>query len=358
MSLFFDGLPVHDSSPENSRPLTAGFQRVAGMVTHIFRILRTIALLWALVLAQQVGACADPEESAWERQMVAGKRAIEAADYPEAQRNYEAAAAMCGASVYRLGMSLGQLGATLMALGRQAEATRTMRRSIALLQGQTQPAPRELSVVWQGLGSSLYYQRRYADAERAYKEALKLTAGIGPPGEVAHLLANLGSVYEAERRYGAAREALDRAREAVDPATREGRFLLVALLNDFGVLYRAEGRHGDAEGTFQEAVDSLNGIEDPDGLLTVTILDNLAAEQIRDSRYEAAEGALGSALERMEGAKAVPVADRVQVLRNYRQCLQKTGRRSEIKPLDVIIKQLLATEGPVTVDVSQLWRQR
>lgn len=290
--------------------------------------------------------------------MLAGKSAIEAGNYPAAERIYIAAMAMCGGSDYQLGVSLGQLGSTLIALGRQADATRTLRRSIALLQEQPQPASAELALFWQSLGSSLYYQHRYSDAEHAYNEALELTTGTGDRAAIAHLFGDLGSLYESEGRYEEARAALDRAGEALDPTTEEGRFLEVSLLNDTGVLCRVEGRHGDAERAFRKAADGLNGIHDPDGLLTVAVLHNLAFEQMAGNRYEAAAAVLADVVDRMAKAKPIPIAERIEVLRHYRECLQKSGRKSELKPLDVEIKLLLANPDTRTVDVSELHNER
>ena len=333
-----------------------------------FRIVAAFLAGSAIALPASQSLTGSRQETVWEQQMLAGRRAVEGGKYTEAESFYAAAVASCersGGGDARLGLSLGQLGIAKLALGRHDQATRLIRRGIAVLEGRPELDRGTLALLWQGLGSALYRRALYTQAEHAYGAALDLRNKSEPTDQrvIASLLSDLGSVYQKEGRYAEARSSLERARSMLGQKSDDDQLLSLSLLNNLGALCRSQGLHAQAERLFQEAVNGLTRIHDRDGLLSTTVLNNLALEYLGRHQYGNAAAALASAVAIIEKGTALPRADVVQIFKHYRQCLQKSENNKEVRRFDSRAKVILAdlprpqSDGLV-IDVSQFRSRR
>ena len=119
-----------------------------------------------------------------------------------------------------------------------------MRRSVSILEAETNSHPEDLVGVLQGLGISYYHQRLYTKAEEAYRNALDVRMKMPTAGRysVVTLLSNLAAIYQIGRRYGEARVMLERAQDRPDPGIRADHVFRAALLANLAAMARNEGR--------------------------------------------------------------------------------------------------------------------
>ncbi|PWT85229.1 MAG: hypothetical protein C5B58_03390 [Acidobacteria bacterium] len=131
----------------------------------------------------------------------------------------------------QLGLALSQ---ALVSAGKAGEAEEVL-RDLAL-----QPALLHNYAVPFFLGDALMAQRRYAEAEAAYREALRLR-----PGSTAAQI-NLGAALIEQRNYGPAEAALRKALER-EPVS-------VSALANLGLALNGQGKYGEAETACRKAL--------------------------------------------------------------------------------------------------------
>lgn len=302
--------------------------------------------------------------SVWDQWMLAGRAAIAVGNYTEAERLYRAAITeieKTDSTDIRLGLALGQLGAARLGLGHYDDASNLMLRSIHNLEAQPAPDPGALASAWQGLASCYYYQHLFANAARAYQKALDLRIAMPQPDgrTIAGLYSNLGSVYQMQRRLGEARASLAQAMNWWNRAPLADPLFHAKLMNNLGDLQRAEGKHADAERLYRAAAQTLGSARDTDGILTSVLWNNLAIERMHRRDYTEAVKDFSRAVERLEAGTVLPRADVIEILRQYRRCLEKVGDRREIKRLVSRTKMILSLTIPqatdrLVIDASQL----
>jgi tetratricopeptide (TPR) repeat protein len=319
----------------------------------------TVTVATILLLTPALGALPG-----WDQSMLAGRAAIAAGNYLEAERLYQTAIAQIGttdSTDMRLGLALGQLGAVRLGLGHFDDASNLMLRSIHSLEAQPAQDLEALANAWQGLASCYYYRHLFANAGRAYQKALDFRIAMPQPDgrAIAGLYSNLGSVYQMQRRLGEARASLAQAMRWLDRAPLADPLFRAKLTNNLGDLHRAEGKHADAERLYRAATDALEAARDTDGILTSVLWNNLAIEHFQSGNYAEAVKDASRAVERLEAGTVLPRTDVIEILNQYRRCLKKVGDRSEIKRLDSRTKRILNLTIPeatdrLVVDASQL----
>src|SRR5579872_7262046 len=99
-----------------------------------------LTVAYAILLLTSGGGLAQTRpDLSWEQKMNASKQAVEAADYENSQKILRTEVAFYekeGPASIRMGISSGQLGMTLVGLGRYSEAVGWMRRGIGIVQSQ------------------------------------------------------------------------------------------------------------------------------------------------------------------------------------------------------------------------------
>jgi tetratricopeptide (TPR) repeat protein len=243
-----------------------------------------------------------------------------------------------------------------------SRAVPILKRRIDSLEADPRSSRADLSEAWRGLAYAYFFQRLYSNAEHAYTKALEWQLECVPPDliQVARLNSSLGSVYQAEHRLSAARQAFQRALASLTGATPDP-LVRATLLNNIGALERALGRHVEAERADREAIASLNSVKEPDAVTMVDLLNNLAIECIHRRDYTEALSLLSKALPIIESPEAMfPSFDAEMLLRHYALRLEKTGQTKAAVEMRNKARQL-RSESPgnsLLVDVSQLHGER
>ncbi len=121
-------------------------------------------------------------------------------------------------------------------------------------------SPEDVIAALSNLGYSWRMDRRWAEAEAAFRECLQLRQQHGDSGGVGQTFFDLGSLYQAQERWTDAELALTQAL-AIARAIGDRRSQARALGN-LGVVCAALGRTEEAIAQLQEAVAVANEIAD------------------------------------------------------------------------------------------------
>lgn len=195
------------------------------------------------------------------------------------------------------GEAIFQLGSTVLALGRPAEAGRCYRRAVELFEVLGEPHNLARSIG--GIGFALLHQGRWQEAKSYVERAGEMYREIGEPrGESFNLFHRaLIARYEGETQ--AAREL---AEDAARLAGRLGfRDTLANALNSLGELEREAGDLQRATEYYRDAYDLWSAI----GTSGANIgLINLAITEIQREEFEAAMRDLEPLIERLEHEQA------------------------------------------------------
>ncbi len=190
---------------------------------------------------------------------------------------------------------------------------------------------------------------RFADAEAAYKEALKTYRSLAEqsPGaytpDVAATLNNLGNLYCITIRFTDAQVAYREALKTYRSLARQNRIIyspdVAKTLNNLGNLYLETIHFKEAEAAYREALDIRRSLAGPNpGAYRpniASILNNLGSLYADTTRFAQAEAAYKNALETYRSlAKQNPDAYRPYVantLNNLGTLYLKTSRFAEAK---------------------------
>ena len=305
----------------------------------------TVGLMVLVALIAPLAMQGRPE---CDEQIRAGRAALKAGRYAEAERQYSAALAEgknpAPADAW-LVTALAELGFARMALGHHDEAAAVLRRALGILEGFPGSNSTESAKLWQALGTAYYQEHLYSQAEYAYRRALDLRTGAGTldPQLAGELSANLAVVYMTQHQNGKANAALEAARQALDQWHGTESNSRIHQLLVVGTMYHLQGRFTEAEATLREALASLDRIPDPDGTLVVAALNNVGVEYMSRRDYTAARGVISRAVGRAEQGTPFSRPEMMKVLTNYRVCLQHTVGRKEIREFDSRARLILGT---------------
>jgi tetratricopeptide (TPR) repeat protein len=183
---------------------------------------------------------------------------------------------------------------------------------------------------------------QYAKAERLELHSLAARLEASEPGdpEVTRLVATTGALAAVQRRYAEAENAYKRAlasHEKCHPESDE----TVQLLNNLGILYRKTGRNSDALSYCERALRLAERILRPDDLRRAKLLLNVAVLQQAEHGPGAAEPFYQRALSMSESALGPQHPLVGEILANYATALQQMHRRVEAKACERRAKTIL-----------------
>ena len=141
--------------------------------------------------------------------------------------------------------------------------------------GQHQREPTDRLYECMRLGAQAYDQGRYDDAERMYLAGIEHAQGVQGWGmllEGSHTL--LGEVYYAQRKYGDAERAFQRAVAML--GERGTGHSVPRAWQGLGKVYLAQGKHAEAETHFKSALAIRERAQGPSHPDVAAILDDLA----------------------------------------------------------------------------------
>lgn len=148
-------------------------------------------------------------------------------------------------------------------------------------------APERLIQSLLGVSGILIHEADYADAEKILKDALKLSAALGPRhhtvarihSDLAEVLFKTGKLNDAERH---AHSAIDMA-EAAEPPAR-----VASLLNDLANIEFARRNHDQAEALARRAMSLAEASAGPASIPAAAALDTLAEIHLDRGQHEQA----------------------------------------------------------------------
>ena len=201
-------------------------------------------------------------------------------------------------------------------------------------------------------------QKRYAEAEPLYKEALQIRRRVlGTEHRItAMTLNNLARLYEAQKRYAEAeplyREVMEIRKKVLGPRHSD----TASALNNLAMLYKALGRGIDAEPLLLEALDIKKEALGAQHLETAVISKNLADLYMSQGRYRDAEPLLESALEIRKKVFGAEHPDTASIINNLAFLYKSQGRYTEaeilyIRALEIYTKAL----GPQHPDTALIY---
>ena len=188
-----------------------------------------------LLVCAVTGLAQDTATADWGQTMAAGKAAMDAGRYPEAQSYYAAAlrkAEAEGTRDIRLARSLQRLGNLLTTTGSCEDGSKLLVRALQIWDGLPDATPAEKAAGWENLGAAYNCRHLYSQAEHALREALLLEESGSKPNASARvtILAGLGAIYLQEGRSARRRRLWSAPGHCPRTPTREARWRCSTLL--------------------------------------------------------------------------------------------------------------------------------
>lgn len=151
--------------------------------------------------------------------------------------------------------TLSNLGIVYLKLELATKAEQTLDRAAALDQ-ELDAQPLELAKIWANLGLVYQTQKRWSEAEELFRKTLAIRERELDPShpDVALALNNLGALLQQQRRWEEAQPLLERAVHIWESELGAVHPKVAAGLDNLGVLYTNLGRTHQAEDCFQRAI--------------------------------------------------------------------------------------------------------
>ena len=219
-------------------------------------------VLLAMACATETGLAAQEpaaQESTWQANHDAGKKAFEAHRYGEAEKFYSAGLAQAekfGEKDPRLAVSLFDMGIIFYAQQRYEKAEKMLKRAITIREDVPGPDEPELNRVLLQLGEVYRAERRFDEAQSLYDHVLEMSEVQTTEGQLvtgtvyfdmALLSAEQQNFARAETLYFIALPLFQKADGANSLAAGETQLGLAQL-------YQAKSAYADAEKNYLEAI--------------------------------------------------------------------------------------------------------
>ena len=195
-----------------------------------------------------------------------------------------------------VGVLCDSIGKKFYRMQQFQEAEVAYSKALELWDGMTIPSSEQKgkgrATILHQLGAVAQDQRKYAEAERYYKDALAIKIEYNARYEQASTLGQLGRVAEEQRKYeeaeGYYKEALGILIEYTD------RFKQASVLHNLGAVVQEQRKYEDAEGYYKEALGIY--VEFNDRYEQASTLHQLGRVAQEQRKYEDAEGYYKEAL--------------------------------------------------------------
>ena len=179
-----------------------------------------------------------------------------------------------------------------------------------------------------------YRQRRYAEAEKSLREALKEAERLGPEHPaVATTLNYLGGLYGTQGRYAEVEPLIKRALAIREKALGPEHPDVAASLHGLALLYQARAQYAAAEPLYKRALGILEKARGPAHPQVATSLDSLADVYRAQGRYAQAEPLHKRALAIAEKALGPEDSQVATSLNSLAELYRAQGRYAEAEPL-------------------------
>jgi tetratricopeptide (TPR) repeat protein len=236
-----------------------------------------------------------------DKEQEAGKKAFERGRYQESEslfRNDVVAQERAGIrDASLLAADWQNLATVYLAEGRHAEAEKLYRQALRVWE-QTPGAEAAVAVVLNNFSALLRTLARYPEAEQAARRALQLQEHLHAPDtdEMSRTLHNLCELYAAQERYDEAEASCRRAIDVQGTISDANRSTLALLIGGLGGVYHAQGKYALAADYLQRALSATEQALGPAHPRVAVMLTNLSAVYSKQGKFKQAEPLLHRAL--------------------------------------------------------------
>jgi len=329
-------------------------------------LLFTISGVFSLALSQEPVKPQAPADSVWRQNVDAAMPLSAAGDYQAARARLETAWRLLKnikPQDLRHVTVLNNLGSTQEHLGAYNDAERCYREALKIRAALPEKERGNSGWLLNNYAGLLVKKGNHKRAEALYHESLEgLIRTVGPiHSDVAGIYNNLS---ELEFLRGDKREAaklLEQARSVTEQAIGPNHVSLAVILNNQSVLYEDEGEFDLADAALQRALEIWRQASGPDHPATIRIVNNLALLRFHQRRFEEADELLAAAIRTTEQKLGQNHPDlgllwgnRAIVLRKLKQKSQ--AQAAETRATDILGRDASRTFRRHTVYVRYLGR--
>jgi len=222
-----------------------------------------------------------------------GRQAASNGNFDEAERYHRLAvdAAANETDSALQAEAIGDLGGVLLAKGRFYEARDLCLKALSLLQNTK--AKRYLPIVLNNLGALSNQAGDFDQAEKYFKEAIRVSHEISPDDPyVARVLNNLGVLYYTSGESGSAEKTLKEAIAFIERKAGKDRPELVPFLANLGEVYIPQKKWKAAKAQFDRALSILQASGRGDHLDAASVLGGIGRLQFARENFAEAQQAL------------------------------------------------------------------
>jgi tetratricopeptide (TPR) repeat protein len=296
-------------------------------------------------LAILTSATSFPQTDDWRQRMNEGSTAQAAGDYAKAAAAFRAATEVAerfDRSDRRRAVAWNAMATMHDALGQFAEAEAAYRRALKEAADSTGKTGPEYALVLGNLGCWYVETGQPVAGEKLLREALAIYSAADPPDElrIAAARNGLGEVLCTARKY---KEAGPLLVSAIAVLEKDPRALFETALakNNLGVVRSLEKNTEEARRLFLDAVAMIEQHWGQDHPMLVRILSNLASLEYRVGHREEAGERLRRALDIAERRLGPEHPVYATVLGSYAAFLRQQGDKSRAKVLEAQSTQIL-----------------
>jgi tetratricopeptide (TPR) repeat protein len=325
--------------------------------------MRQHVLAVAIVILTSVAGF--PQTNDWRPLMEEGAAAEKVGDYAKAVSSYRMATEAADRFDHRdrrRAVSWNAMATMYDALGRFAEAEAAYRRALKEAAESTGKAGPDYALVLGNIGSWYVETGQRAAGEKLLRESLAIYSAADPPDELHIAVAQngLGEVLCDSRKYKEAGPLLTRAVAVLEKNPRALSETALAK-NNLGVVRFLEGNYEEARRLFLEAVAMIEQRLGPEHPMLARILNNLASVENRTGHREEAGQRIRRALDIAEKRLGPDHPAYAALLANYAAFLRQGGDKSGAKALEARSTQIMKDSSRrnglgAVIDVNSLRR--
>ncbi len=319
----------------------------------------------AVAIAILTSVVGFPQTDNWRTRMEEGAAADASGDYARAISSYRLAteaADQFDRRDRRRAVAWNAVATMYDALGRFAEAEVAYRRALKEAAESTGKTGSEYALVLGNLGSWYVETGQRAAGEKLFRESLAIYSAADPPDElhIAFAQNGLAEVLCETRKYKEADPLLTKALAVLEKNPRVAGETALAK-NNLGVVRFLEGKYEEARRLFLEAVAMIEERWGPEHPMLARMLNNLASVENRSGHREEAGQRIRRALEIAEKRLGPDHPSYAALLANYAAFLRQGGDKSGAKALEARSTQIMKDSSQrnglgAVIDVNSLRR--
>ncbi len=319
----------------------------------------------AAAIAILTSVAGFPQTDDWRSRMQEGAAAETVGDYAVAASSYRVATEVADRfdrHDRRRAVAWNAMATMYDALGRFAEAEAAYRRALKDAAESTGKAGPDYALVLGNLGSWYVETGQRAAGEKLLRESLAIYSAADPPDELHIAVAQngLAEVLCVDRKYKEADPLLTRALAVLEKNPRVWGETALAK-NNLGVVRFLEGNYEEARRLFLEAMAMIEQRWGPEHPMLARILNNLASLENRTGHREEAGQRIRRALDIAEKRLGPDHPAYAALLANYAAFVRQGGDKARAKALEAQSAQILRDSSRrnglgAVIDVSSLRR--